>query len=226
MDHLLQVKSITKSFANRTVLDQTSIELKTGEIAALLGRNGSGKSTLFKILFGTLKADHAEINLNNQLCLKNADFNRLIAYHPQEIMLPKDLKVKQLISIYIANPEKQNKIYYSAGVNDMQNLKVRNLSLGQQRYLQFLLVLNLEHPFVLLDEPFSMVEPLYKNLIKEKLIEYKSHKGFLITDHYYMDILEVADKVNLIKDGKIMPISKAEDLITLEYRSNQSFVVQ
>ena len=226
MDHLLQVKSITKSFANRTVLDQTSIELKTGEIAALLGRNGSGKSTLFKILFGTLKADHAEINLNNQLCLKNADFNRLIAYHPQEIMLPKDLKVKQLISIYIANPEKQNKIYYSAGVNDMQNLKVRNLSLGQQRYLQFLLVLNLEHPFVLLDEPFSMVEPLYKNLIKEKLIEYKSHKGFLITDHYYMDILEVADKVNLIKDGKIMPISKAEDLITLEYLSNQSFVVQ
>jgi ABC-type multidrug transport system ATPase subunit len=226
MEHVLQVISVTQNFGNRNILSQTGIECKTGEVIAIFGKNGTGKSTLFKILFGTLKPDHIEIYLDHHLCVKKSDFNTVIAYHPQEIMLPKSLKVKDLISIYIQNAEKQNKVYYSPGINDMQNLRVRNLSLGQLRYLQLLLVLNLDHHFILLDEPFSMVEPLYKNLIKEKLIEYKSHKGFLITDHYYLDVLEIADKINLMKDGKIIPISKAEDLITLEYLSDQSFVVQ
>ena len=85
-----------------------------------------------------------------------------------------------------------------------------------------MLVINLDQPFILLDEPFSMVEPLYKDLIKQKIIEYKTSKGFLITDHYYLDVLEIADKVNLIKDGKIIPVTSKEDLVELEYLSGRS----
>jgi len=69
-----------------------------------------------------------------------------------------------------------------------------------------LLVINLDQPFILLDEPFWMVEPLYKDLIKQKIIEYKTSKGFLITDHYYLDVLEIADKVNLIKMARSFPL--------------------
>jgi ABC-type lipopolysaccharide export system ATPase subunit len=77
-------------------------------------------------------------------------------------------------------------------------------------------VLNLNHHFILLDEPFSMVEPLYKELIKEKITEYKATKGFLITDHHYLDVLEIADKACIIKEGKIIPVSKMEGLIAHE----------
>jgi len=224
MEHSLQVKLLSHSFADREIFSQTSIECKTGEVIGILGRNGTGKSTLFKILFGTLKPNNIALYFDSELIKNSADFNHFIGYHPQEIMLPKGLRVSELISIYIRDKNSRNKIYSAHGIGNIQNERVRNLSLGQQRYLQFLLVLNLSHHFVLLDEPFSMVEPLYKDLIKEKLIEYKSNKGFIITDHYYLDILDVSDKLSLIKDEKIIPVSKSEDLVTLGYLSNQSII--
>jgi ABC-type multidrug transport system ATPase subunit len=223
MEHKLKVKSITHSYGNRNILSQSSIECKTGEIIGLLGRNGSGKSTLFKILFGTLKPDQIDVCLNDLPWLTNIDLNA-IGYHPQEVMLPKGLRVGNLISMYVKNPESQNKVFYTQGINDMLKKEVGALSLGQQRYLQFILLLNLDHHFVLLDEPFSMVEPLYRNLIKEKLIEYKSHKGFIITDHYYLDVLEVADQIKLIKNGEIISIPSIEELKTCEYLPDQSIL--
>lgn len=69
-----------------------------------------------------------------------------------------------------------------------------------------------------------MVEPLYKDLIKEKLIGYKVHKGFIITDHYYLDILDASDKLCLIKDEKIVTLSKSEDLVNHGYLSSQSII--
>ncbi len=206
------------------MLSQCSIECKTGEVIGIFGRNGSGKSTLFKILFGTLKPDQLTLYLDGYLWKENSGLNAFIGYHPQEIMLPKSLKVKDLIPIYIRDAENQNKVYYTQGIHDMLIKKVGGLSLGQQRYLQFILVLNLNHHFILLDEPFSMVEPLYRDLIKQKLIEYKPHKGYIITDHYYLDVLEVSDKVNLIKNGEIIPISNVEDLKVFDYLSDQSIL--
>jgi len=223
MVHTLQVKSITHSFGKRSILSKCSIECKTGEVIGLLGRNGSGKSTLFKILFGTLKPDQLTLYLDGYW-KGNPGLNAFIGYHPQEVMLPKGLRVGNLISMYVKNSESQNKVFYTQGINDMLKKEVGALSLGQQRYLQFILLLNLDHHFVLLDEPFSMVEPLYRNLIKEKLIEYKSHKGFIITDHYYLDVLEVADQIKLIKNGEIIPISNVEDLRVFDYLSDQSIL--
>ncbi|MDP9078267.1 MAG: ATP-binding cassette domain-containing protein [Bacteroidota bacterium] len=223
MEHKLQVKSVTHSFGEKSILSQCSLECKTGEIIGILGRNGSGKSTLFKILFGTLKPDHFEAYLENKRWEKNTD-PATVGYHPQEVMLPKRLRVRSLISMYITSQGNQDKVFYTPGINDMLNKEVGILSIGQQRYLQLILLLNLNHHFLLLDEPFSMVEPLYRELIKEKLIEYKSSKGFIITDHYYLDVLEITDKINLIKDAQIIPIASIEELRMLEYLSDQSIV--
>lgn len=225
MENRLQVKTVTHQYGNNVILSDCSLECRTGEVIGILGRNGTGKSTLFKILFGTLKPVHLELYLNNQLVKAKQKSNQFIGYHPQEIMLPKGLKVKDLIAIYIPGAENQHKVYYSSGIYDMLNKEIRTLSLGQQRYLQFTLLLNLKHHFVLLDEPFSMVEPLYKELIKEKIIEYKPQKGFIITDHYYLDVLEIADHIKLIKDGKIISVLDVEELKQLGYLSQQSVVI-
>ena len=95
----------------------------------------------------------------------------------------------------------------------MTKKRINQLSSGQQRYLQLLLLLNLDHSFILLDEPFSMIEPLYKDLIKEKLEEYRGNKGFIVTDHYYRDVLDISDKTHLLRDGILIPIEKNTDLV-------------
>jgi ABC-type multidrug transport system ATPase subunit len=225
MEYNLYVKTVTHYFGDKTILADCSFECKTGQVLGVFGRNGSGKSTLFKILFGMLKPVDMELYLDNNRCKADYKLSKFIGYHPQEIMLPKELKVKDLITIYIQNGELQNKVYYSEGINDMLNKQVNELSLGQQRYLQFILLLNLNHHFLLLDEPFSMVEPLYKDLIKEKILEYKSHKGFIITDHYYLDVLAIADSVRLIKDGKMIAIENVNALKELGYLSERSVII-
>ena len=175
-------------------------------------------------MFGTLNANHLSLYLDGDLRGEGASADRFIGYHPQEIMLPKSLKVRDLISIYVKTPEGQNNVYYTQGIHDILSKKVKDLSLGQQRYLQFILLLNLNHHFVLLDEPFSMVEPLYRNLIKEKIIESKPYKGFIITDHYYLDVLEISDKIKLIKDSDIISVFNIEELKAFGYLSDQSIV--
>ncbi|HTH83499.1 MAG TPA: ATP-binding cassette domain-containing protein [Mucilaginibacter sp.] len=221
MDHTLQVRSVTHNFGERNILSVAEIECRTGEIAVIFGRNGTGKSTLFKILFGMLNPNQLEVYIDGEVYYKATALNKLIAYHPQEIMLPKNMQVGDLMALYL-DKEREDKVYHSEGIRPIHHKRVKNLSLGQQRYLQFLLVINLDHHFVLLDEPFSMVEPLYKDLIKQKLNEYKTHKGFLITDHYYRDVLDVADKINLLADGKIIPIADPQELVNYKYLTEQS----
>ncbi|MCW3110508.1 MAG: hypothetical protein JWQ09_5014 [Segetibacter sp.] len=219
MEHTLDVKSVIHSFGKRQVLSDITFTCKTGDVVGIFGRNGTGKSTLLKILFGTLRATRSEIYLDNEIADRKTGLNKFIAYHHQEVFLPRTTTVRNLIPLYFPEGEKQNKLFYDQQINKIENQKVGVLSIGEQRYLQFLLILNLDHHFVLLDEPFSMLEPLYKDLIKEKIEAYRSHKGFIITDHYYTDVLQVANIKKLIKDGAMKTVKKDTDLVDFGYLS-------
>lgn len=185
----------------------------------IFGRNGTGKSTLLKILFGTLHPDKSEFYLDNQNVSCKGPLNKFIGYHHQEVFLPKNITVRNLISMYLPDDEKQNKLFYNQRINKIESQKVGVLSLGEQRFLQFLLLLNFDHYFLLLDEPFSMIEPLYKDLIKEKIEEYRSEKGFIITDHYYLDVLQVSTIKKVIKDGVMKTVINDIDLVDFGYLS-------
>jgi ABC-type multidrug transport system ATPase subunit len=224
MAHKIQIKSLDHSFGGKSILASAELECSTGEIVGIFGRNGTGKSTLFKILFGTLKPDAAVIYLDDNLFVPYNHQGVYIGYHTQEVFMPKDIVVKNIITMYV-KPEKQNNVFYAQGIHDIRDKSVRELSLGQKRYLQLLLLLNLDHQLIVLDEPFAMVEPLYRNLIKKMLLEFKSQKGILITDHYYLDVLEIADRSCLIKEGKIILLSKSEELVELEYLSSKSLLL-
>jgi len=224
MVHKLIIDSLSHSFGKKAVLSNVHLEIATGNITGILGRNGSGKTTLFKTVIGTLKPSSLHAYLDGEIIQNNTDLYRFIGFHPQEIILPQGVLVSKLITMYILNGDDQNKIFYAPGVYDMQSKRVYQLSHGQQRYLQFLLILNLKHSFIFLDEPFSMVEPIYRSFIKDKLVEYKNDKGIIITDHYYLDILDVSDKIYLIKNGEISPINKPEDLISNGYLADKSIL--
>jgi ABC-type lipopolysaccharide export system ATPase subunit len=132
---------------------------------------------------------------------------------------PQDLTIRKTIPLYFPEGVKQNEIFHDPGINKIENRRVGTLSMGQQRYFQFLLVLHLHHPFLLLDEPFSMIEPLYKEFIIAHIAHHRQRKGFIVTDHYYRDVLKVASMKRLIKDGSMMMVNDEKDLVDLGYLS-------
>jgi ABC-type multidrug transport system ATPase subunit len=216
----LRVNCVKKSFGKRHILTDISFECRTGEIMGVFGRNGSGKSTLLKILFGTIQADAVQVFINEKAIeVGKVIVNKQMAYLPQEGFLPKDMKVREVIPLLFNDGCAQNKIFYAPRIAVLDKKKVGTLSHGELRYLEILLIAHLEHPFLLMDEPFSMIEPLYKDIIKELLLSLKEKKGIIITDHYYTDVLQIADKNLYIKNGISYEIAGKEDLAKHGYTS-------
>lgn len=222
--HQLSVTGLTKTFGSKTILNDISLECSTGEIMGIFGRNGSGKSTLLKILFGTLKANAISLSINDtDLSVKEVIPQSKIAYLPQDSFLPKGMKVRDVIPLYFEDGDKQDKLFYRREIHRMANRAVGTLSMGEVRYFELLLVSHLNHPFLMLDEPFSMVEPLYKEKIKELLLELKVKKGIILTDHYYADVLSISNKNLLLKDGKLITVESENELAAHGYITAANF---
>ncbi|MFT5236862.1 MAG: ABC-type multidrug transport system ATPase subunit [Ulvibacter sp.] len=209
-----------KSFGNKEVLKDISFTCETGEILGIFGRNGCGKSTLLKMIFGTLKADHMEMSIDGvSVKPKNVIASKQIAYLPQDSFLPKNVRVRDIIPMYFYSQEKQDAVFYNPGIAKIAAKYVGDLSLGELRFLEIILVGTLDHKFLLLDEPFSMIEPLYKDAIKEFLETLKTSKGIILTDHYFDDVLQTTTKNIVISEGKSSEVLSKEDLIKMNYLS-------
>ncbi|WP_310993652.1 ABC transporter ATP-binding protein [Aequorivita marina] len=205
-------------FGKNEVLKEVSFSLETEEILGIFGKNGCGKSTLLKMIFGTLHKGKLNASINGELYKPSKNIAEgKIAYLPQHSFLPKNIKVRDLIPIYFSGEKEQDTIFYDALIAKITNKKVGELSIGQVRYFEVLLIGNLGHPFLMMDEPFSMVEPLYKLKIQALLQKLKVKKGIIITDHYYRDVLSITTKNILIKDGVGHSIKNVEDLQSLAY---------
>jgi len=210
----LIVNKLSKRFKKRIVLSDIALRIKTGEILGIFGRNGCGKTTLLKILFGTLPSDDENILIDDECFNSSRNIELMnISYLPQNSFLPKDLKVRDVIPIYYKDGDAQDKIFYDPRIAKFERQKVGTLSLGERRYFEILLISRLPHQFLLLDEPFSMVEPLFQDFIKELLFQLKKEKGIIITDHYYRNVLEVSDRKMLIRDCKAIEIENEIDLV-------------
>jgi len=216
----LVVKSVRKRFGKLRVLEEVNFTCSTGEVLAIFGRNGTGKSTLLRILFGVLHPDQSDILLNNKPLLRNR-LNKFFGFHHQQVFLPKNMTVRNLVPLFFPDGEDQNKIFYDPDINRIEKQRISELSIGEQRYLQFLLLINSSHPFLLLDEPFSMTGPHITEIIKEKIIEKKDQKGFIITDHFYKDVLEISDRMKMMKNGVMISIADKSELVTHGYLSSR-----
>ena len=197
----LEISGIFKQFKTRTLLSDVYIKCKTGEVVGILGRNGSGKSTLLQIIFGTMPTENKTIRINNTSYPVPYFNGKLISYLPQKSFLPKHLGIKKLIGIFIDEKEVRSRILADKRIANHIDKNVADLSGGELRYLEILLIINLPVRFVLLDEPFSGIEPIYKEMIKELVNCHKKDKGFLITDHDYRNIIDASDLLYLIDNG-------------------------
>ncbi len=184
----------------------------------LFGKNGSGKSTLLKLMYGTLNGGSVKMSIDKVLIRTDEVIpKQLIAYLPQHPFLPRRTLVRDVIPMYYTEQQKQDAIFYDPFVATFTNNRINELSIGQQRYLALHLLSQLPHPFLLLDEPLSMIDPLQKEPLKELMHKVKLEKGVIVTDHYYNDVLDITTKNIVLKEGISHPISSEEDLAEMGY---------
>lgn len=217
MHNTLEIDSLIKSYGAKKILSNVYLKCQTGEVVGILGRNGCGKSTLLKILFGTLSAENKSIRINKQVYSRPFRSRNQVAYLPQHNFLPEHTSLKRIVNAYIKKVENRETVLNDKRIKKHLKKHTKQLSGGELRYFEMLLLLNLETKFILLDEPFSGIEPIYKEQIKELIIKYRSKKGFIVTDHDYRNIIEVSDRLTLIKDGTLKNIEKIEQLESFNY---------
>jgi ABC-type multidrug transport system ATPase subunit len=214
--HELHVDSVVKSFGANQVLHDIFISCKPGEIIGLFGRNGCGKTTLLKIIFGSLRAENKFIRVNERIVKTLRENNNNIAYLPQRNFLPSHLRIKKVVDLF-CEPLQRNSLKNNPHVKPFLNRKSPELSGGERRMVELLLILNSTAQYILIDEPFNGVEPLYKEEIKKIIQEHSQQKGFIITDHDYWSIVAIATKVMLLKDGSIKETKTGDDLLKINY---------
>lgn len=210
----LEITKLGKSFGRKQVLNALDLRIDTGEIVAIMGRNGSGKSTLFQIIFGVTTASEGQMRIDGAPLLKKQE---KIAYLPQYAFLPARMRVRTLIQRSLPALESQDTVFYAPKISKIESQRVGQLSVGERRYLATLLLGQLAHPFLLLDEPFSMLEPIQVEYIKAYLVGLKASKGILLADHYYEDALQTVDRTLLLQNGRLEAVSGTEDLVEKGY---------
>ena len=222
-EHVLEADSIMVELGGRKLLSDIYLQCRTGEVVGLLGRNGTGKSTLLKVLFGTQAAPDRSIRIDGQHHSPAALRGRWITYLPQHSFLPANLSVRQIVHITIPDPVWAKKVLTHDRIRPHIRKNVAALSGGELRYLEVLLLLHLPAPFVLLDEPFSGIEPLYQDSVIQLIDEHRDRKGFIITDHIYRGVTQVSDRLVLLENGRAIGIRHKEELETRGYVPKGTF---
>lgn len=207
----LTIDSVSRHFGKRQVLKGAWLNLKKGEIVGLLGRNGCGKSTLLQIIFGSLGADFRALFLNGQPLKQAYLIPDLIAYLPQASFLPRMLRVGQVIRLFLGS--QASELLNDKRIQRLLKSRVNELSGGELRYLELGMILALKRPFVLLDEPFSELEPLYKQKVCGWIVDAaESGSAIAVTDHDYQHILDVSYRVVLMQNGQCSQVHSLADL--------------
>lgn len=211
----LHIDSVTKSFTDKKVLQDIYLECKIGNIAGILGRNGTGKSTLLKIIAGITGSDSQYIRCSGKVLKTLSDRKNKIAYLPQFSFLPKNESVKKLIHLF-CNKENADLLSASDLIRNFLDEKPKNLSGGELRAVEALLIIHSEADFILLDEPFHSLSPKIIEELK-KIIRQQTNKGFIISDHHYRDVLDISDKIYLLSTGYLKQIQDLKELQQYNY---------
>ena len=212
----LYVDSLTKDFGVRKVLTDVFITCVKGDIIGLLGRNGSGKSTLLKIIFGSLKADHKYIKVDETHINSLSDSRKLMHYLPQDNFLPTHITIGKIITLFCA-PEKAAILHEKEQIKPFLNNKSNELSGGERRLIEILIILYSKSKYILLDEPFNGLAPLHIEIIKEQIRVIAIEKGIIISDHDYVNVLDLSTSLLLLHEGAIKKIKEHQELVHFGY---------
>ncbi len=216
MVSFLEIDSIEKVFNQKKILSNIHLKCEIGEIIGLFGKNGSGKSTLLKIIFGTEACNHKFIRINNLVVKKLFKVKNGVSYLPQFQFIPSTLTVSMAFKLFLLESELES-ILEDEIIKPILKNKISSLSTGEQRYISLILTLHSSSKFCLLDEPFSGISPILIENIKQKIIKTSKYKGIIITDHNYLNLLDIVTKIYLLKEGSTLLLKNKGELIDYGY---------
>lgn len=223
--HLLETKGLCKQYDGREVVKGVDIEVKRGEIVGLLGPNGAGKTTTFYMIVGVIPPNRGRIIFDNYEITslpihKRARFG--IGYLSQEASIFRKLTVEENITailetLPIGKRERKRRLeslLEELNIAHLAKSKAFTLSGGERRRLEITRALVTNPSFILLDEPFSGIDPIVVNEAQEIIKELKEKGlGILLTDHNVRETLSITDRAYLIAEGRILISGTAHDLI-------------
>ena len=207
---MLQVESVRKSFGDTAAIDDASLVVEQGSIVALIGPNGAGKSTTFRIVAGLTRPDAGQVRWRGQI-IHNALPKEQLGFLPEERGLYQDVNVAELLKYWarlraIATskiPELLEYWLHRLDLHPKRNEKVRSLSKGNQQKLQLAACLIHSPCLLVLDEPFSGLDPINQDFVCDILIEHAgAGTAILISAHQLALVERIASSVSLIQSGR------------------------
>lgn len=211
----LQAVELSKSYRGRKVVDDVSLEIGQGEVVGLLGPNGAGKTTTFYMLVGLSRPDAGRVLLDGEDVTDFPMYLRArsgISYLPQEPSVFRKLTVEEnLLAVLETQPltpeqrrDRLEELLARMGLETVRFNKAYTLSGGERRRLEIARALVLNPAFVLLDEPFSGIDPVTVVDLQKIIRDLRAGRiGVLVTDHNVRETLRVTDRAYIINEGKI-----------------------
>lgn len=223
---LLSVDQLHKRFDGRPVVRGVSFQVRPGEIVGLLGRNGAGKTTTFRMTVGMIDPDSGQVTFNGEDVTKLPMYRRAqrgMGYLSQEPSVFQRLSVEDnLMAIYETIRDKSrmerlegtHKLIEQFGLSKQRKQHARTLSGGERRKLEIARALVTEPLLILLDEPFSGVDPKAVEDLQREILNLKEKNiAVLLTDHNVRETLRVTDRSYIINDGEMLAEGPPKDIV-------------
>jgi lipopolysaccharide export system ATP-binding protein len=224
----LRVEKLRKSYRRRPVIRDVTMELRRGEVVALLGPNGSGKTTSFYCIAGLITPDGGRVTLDGQDVTLYPMYRRAragIGYLPQEMSIFRGLTVEDNIMaiLEVVEPKRARRkerlemLLAEFSIEHLRRAPALSLSGGERRRAEIARCLASDPRYILLDEPFAGVDPIAVGDIRHLVAELKTRGiGVLITDHNVRETLEIVDRAYILHDGQIIMSGTAAEVVADE----------
>ena len=214
---ILHIEKLTKIFDGKTALDAVTFDVCKGEVFGLLGPNGAGKTTLIRTILDIFRPDTGTISLFGRSF--SDDIKDAIGYLPEEGSLDKEILVSECIRYFAelkhvdAIDAKMDVWLEKLDLKDYRDKKIQELSKGMHRRLQFSLAVIHEPALLILDEPFSGLDPLNTKTLKDILLELSGRGTTLIMSTHQMDEVErMCDRILMLNDGKMVLYGSLDEI--------------
>jgi ABC-2 type transport system ATP-binding protein len=236
--NILSLESVFKKYQTKIAVDNVSFQVQKGSIFGLLGPNGAGKTSIIRIITSITRADSGTVLFNGE---RLSEKHRMqIGYMPEERGLYKKMKVGEQLTYLsrlkgLTKKEAKDKIEYwynKFDISSWHNKKVEELSKGMQQKIQFIATIIHDPLLLILDEPFSGLDPVNANLIRDEILELKNKGTSIIFSTHRMEQVEqICEEIVLINNGKNVLSGKVSDvkqqfkehLFEFEFNGNLNF---
>jgi ABC-2 type transport system ATP-binding protein len=222
----VEVNRVAKSFSDKIAVDDLSFTVAQGEMFGLIGPNGAGKTTTIRMMMDIIKPDSGEVTILGEK-LNEATKNRL-GYLPEERGLYRKLKVLESI-VYLASlkgmngrsaTEKADELLTKTGMSATKSKKIEALSRGMGQIIQFIVTIIHEPQLLVLDEPFSGLDPVNTELLKGMLADLRNQgKAIILSTHQMNQVEELCDRILMINNGQDVLYGDLNE-IKARYRGN------